>query len=90
MELIEPLLEKLLAVISPDVLTKRKSYKSQSTRCYAIKPEVDVLLDVGIMQIFAMKLICFLARKTLKETTDDVYEYVEGLSSMVNSLVSPF
>lgn len=37
-------------------------------RCYAVKAGVDVLLDV--------------ARKTLKETTDDVYEFCEAFSSM--------
>lgn len=59
LEHVDSLLENLLAVISPDVLAKRKSYKSQSTRCYAIKPEVDVLLDVGIFLLNSIILMTY-------------------------------
>lgn len=75
--------DQLLSIISPDVLSKRNSYKSQSTRCYAIRSEVDVLLDVGtIFASICVYNIQIIARKTLNETANDIYDYSEGLSSM--------
>lgn len=61
---------ELSAVLSDDCLSKRKLHLSQTTRTNAIKSGVDVLLDV--------------ARKTLAETTDDIYEYIEGLSKSLD------
>ncbi len=58
--------QKLSMNLSVDVLGKTKAFVSQNNRCYAVKDGVDVLLDVS--------------RKTLRETTDDLYEYVEALS----------
>jgi hypothetical protein len=41
------------------------------------------LLDVGtIFASIREYYIRVVARKTLKETTDDVYDYAEGLSSI--------
>lgn len=67
---LERLENKFLTILSEDCFGKRKAHLSQTTRCYAVKDGHDVLLDV--------------ARKTLKETTEDIYEYVECLSKSLN------
>lgn len=52
MNAVRLLLGELDSILSPDTQTKRKSASSQSSRCYAIKEGIDVLLDVGMKQNF--------------------------------------
>ncbi|KAF3762786.1 hypothetical protein M406DRAFT_347667 [Cryphonectria parasitica EP155] len=69
-EITNPILERILGVINSDVSYSTKPLDLRNQRCYAVRADINGMLDV--------------ARATLKEITADLYEHVERLNTQLN------
>ena len=72
-EFITELLEKIDQVINDDIQVGAKGSLTQHKKCFAIKEGIDSLLDTS--------------RRAFSEISNDVYEYVEALSSNLHDLL---